>query len=435
MKTAMAILFTAFWLLPATGRAQPAETEIPGVAAEVIELRQAGGVLRLAVRFTNSGTDTANSERFTAGRIVLVDAKSKKKHLPLKDADGEWVAGPIGDDIDGGRIVLKIPPKQSTILWAYFEPVPAGSLMAVNVPQAFPFDATPVTEGPPKAFASTTAVTTPDGGVATIVSAKRADQVLNVRVRLTAERGDDVGLLDAYMRFKNIYLFDPGAKRKYALVKDTAGDFQAQPNKVPGDGGSFVYDWRKTTLVSLTFPAPPDSVQQVDLLLPQFVPFESLSIEGLGGAATGGREVAGTTLGLESALKDLGAKVTDAEIRIDLAADVLFDFDKADIRAEAEPSLQKVATVIKANPGARIAIDGHTDGRGADAYNQTLSEQRAASVKQWLVANANVDGATVSTRGWGKSKPVAPNTKPDGTDDPQGRAKNRRVEIVVRKGA
>lgn len=88
----------------------------------------------------------------------------------------------------------------------------------------------------------------------------------------------------------------------------------------------------------------------------------------------------------------------------------------------------------KANPGAAVTIEGHTDARGADAYNQTLSEQRAASVKQWLVANAQISGPTIATRGWGKSKPVAQNTKPDGSDNPEGRAKNRRVQVVVRKG-
>jgi outer membrane protein OmpA-like peptidoglycan-associated protein len=82
-----------------------------------------------------------------------------------------------------------------------------------------------------------------------------------------------------------------------------------------------------------------------------------------------------------------------------------------------------------------VTIEGHTDGRGADDYNQKLSEARAASVKQWLVATAQVNGATIATRGWGKAKPVAPNAKPDGADDPDGRAKNRRVEVVVRKGA
>ena len=79
-------------------------------------------------------------------------------------------------------------------------------------------------------------------------------------------------------------------------------------------------------------------------------------------------------------------------------------------------------------------IEGHTDAKGADAYNQTLSEQRAASVKQWLVTNAQISGATITTRGLGKSKPVAHNTKPDGSDDPEGRAKNRRVQIIVKKG-
>ena len=167
-------------------------------------------------------------------------------------------------------------------------------------------------------------------------------------------------------------------------------------------------------------------MQRADLLLPQFLPFEAVAIEGLGGAAAGGVAAAGTTLGLEGALKELKAEVTAAEIKIDLAADVLFDFDKASIKKEAEPSLQNLATVLKANPGAAVTIEGHTDAKGADAYNQTLSEQRAASVKQWLVANAQVNGANISTRGWGKSKPVTHNAKPDGSDDPEGRAKNRR---------
>ena len=91
--------------------------------------------------------------------------------------------------------------------------------------------------------------------------------------------------------------------------------------------------------------------------------------------------------------------------------------------------------MLKSNPGASVTIEGHTDAKGADAYNQTLSEQRAASVKQWLVANAQVDGAKIATRGWGKTKTITYNAKPDGSDDPEGRAKNRRVQVIVRKGA
>jgi photosystem I P700 chlorophyll a apoprotein A2 len=132
---------------------------------------------------------------------------------------------------------------------------------------------------------------------------------------------------------------------------------------------------------------------------------------------------------VQAALKDLGARVTAREIKIDLAADVLFDFDKADLRREADSALEKVAAVLRSYPKASVAIDGHTDGKGGDQYNQKLSERRAESVRRWL-ANAGV-AARMSARGWGKTKPVAPNVKPDGSDDPGGRQKNRRVEIII----
>ena len=434
MKTVPALLLGALLFLVPSAWAQPVETELPGVTAEVVELRQTGGLLRLAVRFVNGGAK-AEFKRYGVDKIVLVDVKSKKKHFPLKDANGQYIGGPIGDWIDGGRIALKVPGRQATVLWAYFEPVALGSVMTVEVPQVFPFENVPVTEGTGKVFASGTAGSTPGGAVATIVSAKRADQVLNVRLRFAAERGQNVDLLSSYFSFKDVFLFDPVSKRKYPLAKDTEGNFQGLPLTVKMDGGSFVLNWGTTTLVSLTFQAPPDTVQRADLLLPQFLPFEAVTIEGLGGAADSGIAVAGATLGLEGALKELKAEVTAAEIKIDLAADVLFDFDRATIKKEAEPSLQNLATVLKANPGATVTIEGHTDAKGADAYNQTLSEQRAASVKQWLVANAQVNGANISTRGWGKSKPVTYNAKPDGSDDPDGRAKNRRVQVIVRKGA
>jgi len=133
---------------------------------------------------------------------------------------------------------------------------------------------------------------------------------------------------------------------------------------------------------------------------------------------------------VQAALKELGARVTEREIKIDLAADVLFDFDKADLRRDAGPVLAKVAVVLRSYPRATATIDGHTDGKGGDQYNQRLSERRADTVRRWLAAN---DVAMrMTSRGWGKTKPVAPNTKPDGSDDPEGRQKNRRVEITVK---
>jgi len=144
--------------------------------------------------------------------------------------------------------------------------------------------------------------------------------------------------------------------------------------------------------------------------------------------------VSGKAQALTATLKDLGAKVTEQEIRIELQADVLFDFDKADLKPEAVPSLQKVGAVINGYPNVPVRIEGHTDAKGADAYNMTLSESRAASVKGWLVRDGGVDGGRITTYGRGETRPAAPNAKPDGRDDPEGRQKNRRVEITLKKG-
>ncbi len=131
----------------------------------------------------------------------------------------------------------------------------------------------------------------------------------------------------------------------------------------------------------------------------------------------------------EAQVQDLKVRESDLEVQIELPADVLFDFDKADLRKEAAPELEKVAAVLKEYPNATARIDGHTDGKGDAAYNQKLSERRAETIRKWL------EGEGVKTRltskGWGKTKPVAPNTRPDGKDDPEGRQKNRRVEIIL----
>jgi len=132
---------------------------------------------------------------------------------------------------------------------------------------------------------------------------------------------------------------------------------------------------------------------------------------------------------LQTTLKDLGATVTGRQIKINLAADVLFDFDKATLRPEAGPELEKVLAVLQSYPAAKVLIEGHTDGKGTDQYNQPLSERRAESVRRWLVDHGAATPMTI--HGWGKTRPIAPNTKPNGADDPEGRQKNRRVEITV----
>ncbi len=142
-------------------------------------------------------------------------------------------------------------------------------------------------------------------------------------------------------------------------------------------------------------------------------------------------DIVGVTSGIQGVLQDLGAKVVGQEVRIDLAADVLFDFDKYTLLPKAGDTLRKVGQVAASYPSSPIQIEGHTDGKGTHPYNIKLSENRANSVKAWLVQNASVAGSRISTRGWGETKPIAPNKKPDGSDDPEGRQKNRRVEIVL----
>ncbi len=130
---------------------------------------------------------------------------------------------------------------------------------------------------------------------------------------------------------------------------------------------------------------------------------------------------------IEQAKRDLGAQETALVVHVDLPADVLFDFDKADIRPDAAKALADLATIIAAYPKGRVELEGHTDSKGDDAYNQRLSERRAQAVASWLTAHHGVDPARMTTRGRGETRPVADNT----TD--AGRQKNRRVEAIVHK--
>ena len=137
---------------------------------------------------------------------------------------------------------------------------------------------------------------------------------------------------------------------------------------------------------------------------------------------------------MAGAVEDLQVKESETEVTIEMAADVLFDFDKSDLLPKAEATLQKAAELVqqRAKGSATVRIEGHTDGKGSDTYNQSLSRRRAESVKRWFTSHG-LGTITFSTAGFGATRPVAPNTNPDGSDNPDGRARNRRVEIVVRK--
>jgi outer membrane protein OmpA-like peptidoglycan-associated protein len=176
--------------------------------------------------------------------------------------------------------------------------------------------------------------------------------------------------------------------------------------------------WTATALLALAFVGASGQTQ----------PGKILPIEGKV------LDIKGATLGLDARLKDLGARVVGEEIVIALAADVLFDFDKHDLKPAAVESLTKVAAVLKDLDDSPATVEGHTDAKGDDAYNLALSKRRAEAVENWLVKSGGVDAARISAKGLGETRPVASNTKPDGADDPEGRKKNRRVEIRTKKG-
>jgi outer membrane protein OmpA-like peptidoglycan-associated protein len=136
---------------------------------------------------------------------------------------------------------------------------------------------------------------------------------------------------------------------------------------------------------------------------------------------------------LGGAAGDLAVQETETEIRIDLAADVLFEFDSAELQPQARDALGKAATVIRERATGTVRIEGHTDSMGDEAYNLGLSQRRAQAVRDWFATEGDLSNVSFATSGFGESAPIAGNTKPDGSDDPEGRQKNRRVEIRVAK--
>jgi len=145
------------------------------------------------------------------------------------------------------------------------------------------------------------------------------------------------------------------------------------------------------------------------------------------------------TRDLELATRDLVAPVLDMirvttapkQVKIELPADVLFDFDRSDIRPDAAIALLAAADLLRKGVRGPVKIDGHTDSKGAADYNLKLSKDRAKSVQIWLSENGNLpQGMRFTLTGYGANKPAVPNTKPDGSDDPEGQQVNRRVEIT-----
>lgn len=118
-----------------------------------------------------------------------------------------------------------------------------------------------------------------------------------------------------------------------------------------------------------------------------------------------------------------GAKIT--------LNNIFFDYDKTDVKApQSIAELEKLVKLMNNKKIHRVEISGHTDSKGTEDYNKKLSQQRTQSVVDYLIKRG-VDENRLVAKGYGSSNPVAPNTRPDGSDNPDGRALNRRVELQI----
>jgi len=140
-----------------------------------------------------------------------------------------------------------------------------------------------------------------------------------------------------------------------------------------------------------------------------------------GGGGTGGGQMPGS-LGAAAGGGDLETQLAKQQ-KVDIYS-IYFSFNSDAIRDESAPTLKEIADIMTRHPDWRLAVNGHTDGIGADQYNLDLSKRRAAAVVRALVTRYHIGADRLKSAGFGKSQPK------DTNDTLEGRARNRRVELM-----
>lgn len=192
-----------------------------------------------------------------------------------------------------------------------------------------------------------------------------------------------------------------------------------------------------TFLVSSATPALCQSKEQVDKINKWFDNIRTGTIQTPGQMQkAGAQQRAGALqkageIQIPTGWKAIKTSDLPCQKRFAISGDTLFEFDRDTLTPQAVATLNLLVPELKKQVTHPVTIEGHTDSVGTDEYNMTLSARRAARVKAWLADNKVFDAANIKVVGHGKRIPVAPNTNPDGTDNPDGRRLNRRVEIVV----
>jgi outer membrane protein OmpA-like peptidoglycan-associated protein len=401
--------------------------------------RSAPGELMVRFRYRNAAREQVTFPLLAnlVANTRALDTDNRTVYGALKDTDGNVLGSSTRWNTGSGHLM----PGSTQSHWVRLQ-APPDSVTKVTVllPSCLPMESvaiggkpavTPTTAPKPALVSQETEA---PGLVVEMVELRRAPgAVVNAVVRYRNTGPQEFTFPHMNEQVRKFYLIDSKNRQKHTVVQDAdRRPISGTSTNLDSPSGETIAPRRALNLWA-KLSAPAEDVTTASLMVYGAPPFDNATIEGGASGAGAGDAVAGSAIGLDAALKDLGARVSDAEIRIDLAADVLFGFDEAALEPDATPQLEKLAAVIAAYPSAQVTIEGHTDSRGADDYNQALSERRAGSVKAWLTANTKVDAAKITARGLGETQPIAHNTKPDGSDNPEGRAKNRRVGIVIRK--
>jgi outer membrane protein OmpA-like peptidoglycan-associated protein len=243
-----------------------------------------------------------------------------------------------------------------------------------------------------------------------------------------------------------VRLVDPTGLKEYLPVRDPQGRPYASffSQGVAGLTDSLVHlEW-------VRYPVPPTSVTTLDVAFPDAGPIvANVPITSGPGPTAGGQiqpaqpapfsqppestNATGLSMPVESLIATSGnALGSDSEspgqAQLTLQSDVLFQFDKSNLMPKALAILRSVAQQIKARARGPVQVTGYTDSVGSDAVNVPLSQARARSVVKALTPLT--PGVSYSSQGLGSADPVAPNTNPDGSDNPAGRALNRRVTVA-----
>jgi outer membrane protein OmpA-like peptidoglycan-associated protein len=193
-----------------------------------------------------------------------------------------------------------------------------------------------------------------------------------------------------------------------------------------------------SAMVTIVFPAPPEETLSMLVAMDGFLPVET-PVQPSGSPALkddpvlhGGSKVDPADPQVSPVICQSGpdpAATSSTPTRLRLPSDVVFAFGSAALSPAAASAIETLSKQVTATSGS-ILIEGHTDSIGDDASNQRLSEQRASSVRDAVAARLG-SGFQYRTAGFGETRPVAPNTHPDGSDNPDGRGVNRRVELTV----